>query len=206
MEPDKPASSYCTTRQAAQMLDVSLRTAQLWVESGLLQAWKTRGGHRRISIASVHNLLARNKEKVSPADTAASEHLKLLVVEDDPVLLKLYRLRIAQWGLPLDVMTAANGFDALILIGRESPDLMITDLSMPGLDGFRMTRMLESSPFREGMEIIVVSGLDESDIAGHGGVPAGIRVYPKPVPFAELRTVCENLLARREKLIRMASL
>ncbi|MCX7151170.1 MAG: response regulator [Proteobacteria bacterium] len=38
--------SFCTTREAARMLGISLSTAQLWVDSGLLQGWKTDGGHR----------------------------------------------------------------------------------------------------------------------------------------------------------------
>jgi excisionase family DNA binding protein len=50
--------SFCTTREAAEMLGVSLRTAQLWSESGLLDAWKTGGGHRRISRQSIERLLS----------------------------------------------------------------------------------------------------------------------------------------------------
>lgn len=41
--------SFCTTREAAGLLGVSVGTVQLWVESGLLQAWKTSGGHRRVA-------------------------------------------------------------------------------------------------------------------------------------------------------------
>lgn len=39
---------YVTTRVAADMLNVSLRTIQLWVESGALRAWKTAGCHRKV--------------------------------------------------------------------------------------------------------------------------------------------------------------
>ena len=50
--------SFCTTREAAEILGISLRTAQLWVESGQLEAWKTEGGHRRIARVSIERLLA----------------------------------------------------------------------------------------------------------------------------------------------------
>ncbi|MGE5467624.1 MAG: EAL domain-containing protein [Ignavibacteria bacterium] len=46
-------SEICSTREAAELLGVSLRTVQLWVDSGILKAWKTAGGHRRISLESV---------------------------------------------------------------------------------------------------------------------------------------------------------
>ncbi|MCX8145879.1 MAG: excisionase family DNA-binding protein [Azovibrio sp.] len=50
-------SQVYSTREASELLGVSLRTVQLWVDSGVLQAWKTAGGHRRISKASVDALL-----------------------------------------------------------------------------------------------------------------------------------------------------
>lgn len=49
-------SQVCSTREAAEMLGVSLRTIQLWVDSGVLEAWKTAGGHRRVSLDSVERV------------------------------------------------------------------------------------------------------------------------------------------------------
>lgn len=192
---------YCTTREAAQMLGVSLRTVQLWSESGLLEAWKTEGGHRRISRSSVQRLLAdkgpvEGERQAAPA-APLIDRLKILVVEDDSVLLKLYKTVIASWGLPIDIIVAGNGVEGLMLVGRDAPDLMITDLSMPGMDGFQLIRSLAASSFREGMEIVVVTGLDAADIESRGGMPSDVRLFPKPVPFAELRTIAADLLARR---------
>lgn len=181
------------------MLGVSLRTAQLWTESGLLEAWKTEGGHRRISRASVQRLLAgeRVPRSVPVAGERRIARMKILVVEDDVVLLKLYKTVIANWGLPLDVSVAGNGVEGLILVGRDTPDLMITDLAMPGMDGFELIRSLATSSFREGMEIVVVTGLDAADVEARGGLPDGVRLFPKPVPFTELRAIVAGMLERR---------
>lgn len=195
-------TAYCTTREAAEILGVSLRTAQLWAEQGLLEAWKTDGGHRRISRASVVRLIEgsvvrnmANRPETTPG--VALDPLKVLIVEDDCLLIKLYKTVIASWNLPVDTITAGNGIDALIRIGRDAPDLMITDLRMPGMDGFQLIRNLATSSFREGLEFIVVTGLDESVIQERGGLPADIRVFPKPVPFTLLRDVFDKLLERR---------
>lgn len=192
-------STYCTTRQAAKLLGVALRTVQLWADSGILEAWRTEGGHRRVSVASVQRLLAHGAPDAAGAPEPL-ERLRVLVVEDDSILLKLYKLRIASWNLGIDVATANNGYEALMRIGRDSPDLMITDLHMPGMDGFQMIRNLTTSSFREGMEIVVVTGLDAAEISRQGSLPASIRVLSKPVPFAELRRIAEQLLARRAAL------
>ena len=192
-------SAYYTTRQAAKVLGVALRTVQQWVDSGILEAWKTEGGHRRVSVASVTLFLNPGTNEPAP-QVDPIERLKVLVVEDDRVLLKLYKLRIGTWNLPIDVATASNGYEALLRIGRDSPDLMISDLHMPGMDGFQMIRNLTTSSFREGMEIVVVTGLDSSAIVQQGDLPPSIKVFPKPVPFAELRTLAEQMLARRAAL------
>lgn len=198
---------YCTTRDAAEMLGVSLRTTQLWVDSGILEAWRTEGGHRRITIASVERLLRQNRpanetsvNAVAPSTSVDLGRLRILVVEDDNTLLKLYRIHMAGWNMPIEVMTAANGYDALVLIGREQPDLMIADLNMPGMDGFQMVRSLSNSSFREGMEIVVVTGMDDEDIVTRGGMPPGVRVMHKPIPFVELKMLVEGMIARRRQL------
>lgn len=192
------STAYCTTREAARILGISVRTAQLWVENGILEAWKTEGGHRRIRLSSVERVRQTGTEVA--ADPDVGDNLNILVVEDDHVLLRLYKMRLEAWGLPVTVATAHNGVEGLILVGRLSPDLLITDLDMPELDGFTMIRTLVRSPFREGMEIVVVSGLDPADIAARGGFEEDIKVFSKPVPFAELRAVCDQLLARRREL------
>jgi excisionase family DNA binding protein len=194
------STDFCTTREAARILGISVRTAQLLVENGTLEAWKTEGGHRRINLASVQRL--RQAEQPAAASPQATQRMNILVVEDDNLLIRLYKSHIESWGLPLTVATAHNGIEGLILVGRLSPDLLITDLNMPELDGFGMLRTLTRTPYREGMEIVVVTGMEPAEIEAAGGLPADIKVFHKPVHFAELRALCEQLLARRLELAR----
>jgi len=197
-------TNFCTTREAAELLGVSLRSIQLWSENGLLEVWKTRGGHRRISRNSVARLAAGNSASphFSPSTNfvqpdSRMNRIKLLVVEDDSILLKLYKAAVASWDLPVETITAANSIEGLILIGRDAPDLLIVDLAMPGMDGIQLVNSLISSPFSAGMEIIVVSGMDPVQIARQGGLPESIRILTKPVPFSTLHAICADLLVRR---------
>jgi excisionase family DNA binding protein len=198
--------TFCTTREAAEILSVSLRTAQLWTESGLLEAWKTEGGHRRISRQSIERLLADPTVQELPVvEESPPQALKILVVEDDPALRRLYEVNIRRWPMPLVFSTADDGYEALIRIGHDKPDLLIADLQMPGMDGFRMLYTLCSMSELSGMQIVVVSGLDPAVISAHGGVPEGIPVFPKPIPFGALldiakQTVTDKQLKTRESL------
>jgi excisionase family DNA binding protein len=204
LQPAAPynAADFCSTKEAAAVLGVSHRTVQLWVESGTLQAWRTAGGHRRITLESVNRLVEGRRVAIAahaPPPTApaapASSTRRVLVVDDDPLMLRLYELEMAGWGMDLDVVKANNGFEALIRIGEERPDLLVSDLNMPGMDGFRMIRTLREDSGSAGMSMIVVSGLDRATIKAMG-LPADIPVFPKPVPFGELRAAVEHGLAR----------
>lgn len=195
-----------STREAAERLGVALRTVQLWVEAGVLPAWKTAGGHRRISRAAVERLIGERRAALSgeplrlagaeAPDRSADGRLKMMVVEDEPDLLRLFTLVIAGWDLPIDLTPACDGFDALLRMGRHHPDLLVTDLNMPGMDGFRMIATLRSAEAAfEAMEIVVVTALSEAEIARRGGLPAGVRVFHKPVPFDALEALVRERVA-----------
>jgi excisionase family DNA binding protein len=196
----KPQRKFCTTREAAELLGISLKTAQLWSESGLLEAWRTEGGHRRIYRDSVSRLLLGGGV-AKPADTESaalpSEAFRILVAEDDETLRKLYTFRLRIWPLAPQVTVAPSGIAALLEIGRRPPDLLITDLKMPEMDGFRMLQTLRQMPELASMKIVIVTGLDKEEISANGGLPEGIQVFPKPIPFDKLEQLAEQFAAAK---------
>lgn len=203
------AQETVTTREAAQILDISLRTAQLWVESGVLKAWKTAGGHRRILRSSIDELLRKRTRDTSqmkgpdaPKNVSEGGKFKILVVEDDPALGRLYQLTIAGWSPPVELRAVKNGWEALLAIGEDPPNTLITDLRMPGMDGFRMMRVLTSSPeVNKGIQIIVVTGMDRGEIEAFGGLPPEVEILHKPISFAALeKLVIEQRLRQSGKL------
>lgn len=195
--------AYCTTREAAAILGVSLRTVQMWSNSGLLEVWKTQGGHRRVSRASVERLVVRRPPKagdaappVTSAGTASREQgrlLRILVAEDDPILLDTYRVNLADCPGCAALATAENGYEALLLIGRSVPDLLVLDLHMPEFDGFQVLATLRKMHDFDAMHIVVVTGLSAEEITLRGGIPADIPVLTKPVDYDRLRAVIAKL-------------
>ena len=186
--PETPEKEYCSTSEAAQRLGLSLGTVQQMVENGQLEGWKTAGGHRRIRVSSIEEFRARSMagNSVNQPRPAANS-LQVLVAEDDRILQKLYEHTFSSWGLPLQVRMVSSGIDGLLEIGRTAPDLLITDLRMPGIDGFEMIRRLRADPQLQELDIVVVSGLADDEILENGGLPADVILYSKPVPFRELK-------------------
>ena len=92
----------------------------------------------------------------------------------------------------------SSAADVLQGIDQLRPDLLITDLSMPGMDGQQMLREIEGRPLHTAMQIVVVSGLLPEQINAQGGLSARMEVLKKPVDFAWLkRRVTELVLARQ---------
>jgi excisionase family DNA binding protein len=186
-----------STRDAAQVLGVALRTIQLWVESGVLPAWKTAGGHRRISRAAVARLAEVRRGAVTPAEVGP---FRVLVVEDDLAQLRLYTLMIEGWDLPITLDTATNGFEGLVKLGQRRPHLLITDLMMPGMDGFQMVAALQDLVPPMPMDhVVVVTALGPDDVAARGGLPQAVRTYTKPLAFAVLEQLLRQRLATSGK-------
>lgn len=72
---------YCGTTYAAKLLGLSVGTIQSLVEKNELQAWKTQGGHRRISMPSIRDYQRRHNMLVTPAETR-DHRIRVLLVED----------------------------------------------------------------------------------------------------------------------------
>jgi excisionase family DNA binding protein len=188
------AANYLTTRKAAKLLGISVRTAQQWVEKGQLEGWKTDGGHRRISHSSVSaTLAARPTAALAKQEPAA---VPILIVEDEANLLRLYRMHTERWPFKTTIYTAPNGYEALVLAGEVKPQLLICDLRLPGVNGFQIVRALcEMQRFKH-MGIVVVSGLTVPEIQAHGGVPERVEILGKPIDFARLQEIAKQYCER----------
>ncbi len=197
LQPER--EGYCTTREAAKLLGLSLGKVQKMAEDGELQAWKTSGGHRRVSVHSVEAML-RQRGRLQPK-ASAREGIDVLIAEDNVDLQRLYQKSISSWALPISIRTVANGIDGLLNIGLRPPDILIVDLLMPGVDGFEMIHRIRMNAELDDMDIIVVTGMDRDEIQKRGGLPDTVTVYQKPIPFTDLRGYLQAKLAQHRRTL-----
>ncbi len=191
----KNNKGYYTTIEASKLLGVSVRTVQLWVESGDLDAWKTAGGHRRIIASSVDDYIRRQGAKdVEIQKNSEPDTKRVLIVEDNPTVAKFYEAAIKSWKQAIEVVVTQDGFEGLLEIGQTPPDLLISDIYMPGMDGLQMIRFLYKSEQLSSDRIIVISGLSNDSIMERGGIPSDVTFFFKPVNIEQLKkTVYQKL-------------
>lgn len=182
----------CGTFYAAKVLGVAVATVQSLVERGELEAWKTKGGHRRISMSSLRAYAkAHGTRNTMAAQALSSSQLRVLIVDDDEVTLEVIRSSMERWALPIDCTVTNSAIDAMLDIGKIKPDLLISDLNIPVVDGFEFLRKLRSNPEYSGMAFLVITGMSPEQIEARGGVPEKTPVISKPLDMVWLQGFLE---------------
>jgi excisionase family DNA binding protein len=196
-----PIDPLLTTREAAMRLGVSLRTVQLWVEAGTLPAGRTPGGHRRIRLSAVETLAQRSGLRAAAVaqpvmDSPSSGPVDVLLLATTSDQLAQWRQVLGPFGGILNVRAANNGYTGLLQLGRKVPDLLITDLAMPDVDGYAMLRTLAGQTEYERMHVLAYTALGVQAIAERGGLPSQVRVMQHPADPTALRMWMDAEMAR----------
>ncbi len=194
----RSVATYLSTRQAAKVLGVSLRSVQLWVESGVLRAWKTAGGHRRIPLSCLEEVLRTREQAMRPDTAATPGGFKVLLIEDDLLQTELIAARLAGLVLPqpVELQIALDGYLGLLALGENLPDLLLLDLGLPRFDGFALLRALRAAEAYQTLPVIVISSLSVPELAARGGLPPGVEFMRKPLDFTALADRLATLMQR----------
>ena len=127
-----------------------------------------------------------------------TRYLKVLVVEDDVAMLEVFKSAVDGWTLPVDCSLMSSAMEALIDINTIRPDLLITDLNMPGVDGFELLRTLRANPSFSSLVLVAMTGLSLAEIAERGGLPEQVVTIQKPVDMRWLQGFIAALVAVRQ--------
>lgn len=87
------------------------------------------------------------------------EPARLLFVDDDPILREFAKVNLSSDAASVDV--AENGIDAFDQIRRRSYDLIVSDLEMPGMDGFALLEAVRSNPETSRLPVVVATGRED---------------------------------------------
>jgi excisionase family DNA binding protein len=191
------ATEILSTLEAAKILGVTQRTVQLWTESGTLIAWKTPGGHRKVTAESVNQIMKKRNQTIQSKVTKIDKEFNVLYVEDDEAQRLLFQKYFSR-SKKIKLVLASNGFEGLLSIGKEKPNLLISDLKMPWMDGFEMINQLKKNKELSGLEIVVLTSMNEQEITEHGGLPTDIKIFMKPVSFKKLDALIDRLIISKQ--------
>ena len=129
---------------------------------------------------------------MKPLPDVTDHPARILIVDDERQNRRLLEIMLGPEGFEL--LTAASGEEALALVARQNPDLILLDIMMPGMDGYRVVCEIKGDPATRNIPIIIVSALDDR-LARMRGLSAGAEDFlTKPVDRVELFMRVRNLL------------
>ncbi len=200
------------------MLGMAVRSVQLMVDRGELDAWKTPGGHRRIARASVERWQSERalprtatpapgptppgvaRDAKAPRSLATSaptapRPLRVLLIEDSIHYQNLVGLLLRQQFPEIELHMASDGIAGLAMAGQLQPQVLVVDILLPGIDGATLITSLRSHAQFAATRLIVVTSLDEAQREPYAFALAGVPVVHKPRLVAELPPLLRASLA-----------
>lgn len=179
-----------STFEVAKMLELSPGTVANWVDAGKLKAFTTLGGHRRIKAEDMKTFLEENKMPV-PKELLArmDKSKKVLIVEDEEPIRKVIQRYFSTFRKDWELLLATDGFSAGSLVGSEKPDVVILDIMLPDINGFKVCEIIKASD--KNTQVIAITGYDSEDIRTKILAAGADEYFVKPLKF-------ETLIARIE--------
>lgn len=154
----------------AQYCDVHQRTVSRWIAKGQLKGHKLPGrGNYRVLIDDFISFLHQQNMPMPEAFLASNNNelmadKKSILIIDDELSMR-NALRRALHSTPFAILSAQDGFQAGVKIIAEKPDLILLDLSLPGLNGFEVIQFIRERPELANIKILVLSGLSPKELA-----------------------------------------
>jgi CheY-like chemotaxis protein len=120
---------------------------------------------------------------------------RVLVVDDDPNARTLCSINLLLEGL--EVLEAEDGRRGLVRARLESPDLVVTDVAMPGLNGFELAEALRRDDNTARIPLIFISGEHDADNEARARSLGALAYVTKPFDPPALAELVASALARR---------
>lgn len=200
-----PPDAELTTREVARWLGLAVRSIQLMVDRGELQAWKTPGGHRRISRASVQAWLATRPggtaAPAAPRPAARANGTDVLLIEDSIHHQNMVRLLVERAFPDVNLAVAGDGIAGLALAGQLQPAVLLVDILLPGIDGAALITSLRSQPQFSASRLVVVTSLDAAQRRPYEFALTDVPVIHKSRLGQDLVPCLARLLGRRARKV-----
>jgi len=149
---------YWGTQRVARVLQVTPATVAAWIDQGHLKGHKTPTGRRRVESADLAEFLQAHGMSVPTELLGSRDRAVIVVVEDDPGYLKALVRTLEREAPELEIIEASTGMDALLEIGRVSPDLVVLDYALPDLNAVQVVERLMDQSKRLTAPVMIVTG------------------------------------------------
>lgn len=173
-----------STHDVSKLLQVDASTVAKWVDKGLLMAFRTPGGHRRVRAVDLRDFCISHRMPV-PAELGPGK-LKLLIVDDEKQALTALERSLRPYGDRLEVTSTTSGIDAVLRTAEEKPGALLVDIHIPDLNGLDVIRQLASRPALSTVRLVAITGRFSPKLEAEAKSAGALACLEKPVDVARL--------------------
>lgn len=177
---------FFTTGDIARIFGVSRISAYKWVVSGKVKSFKIPGGRYKITKKDLVDFIKKSGMDARVAGTIQQEDIKILIVDDQKLIIQTVRDYMEKIHPSWHISSASDGFEAGRMVSMMSPDIVILDLFLPGINGFSLCKNIKNDPHTKNVAIIVITGYPTDENIRKAKESGADAVLPKPFELQEL--------------------
>lgn len=156
MDPLDP-DCLLTSHEVGELLQINPSSVVKWVNDGLLPAYRTPGGHRRIKPGDLVNFL-RGHGMYVPAKLRPAGPMKVLLVDDDHSFLASFERAMKEYNKQVVLTGVDNGIEALLRLGASEFDAILLDVNMPEMNGLQVCKRIKNHPATKYVTVVMCTG------------------------------------------------
>ena len=182
--PSGTTDQLYTTHDISRLLQVDPSTVSKWIDRGILMAFRTPGGHRRVRSADLRTFLITHQMPVP--DELGSGTVKLLVVDDERPVLDAIKRAFKPYAAQVELQTTSSGVEALLLVSEQKPHGMLIDLNMPDIDGLEVCRRIRARKQMESVRLITMTSNHSPEVVEQSKQAGAIACLAKPLDVQQV--------------------
>jgi len=190
-----------SAHEVANICGVVNQTAINWIDKGHLEAYTTPGGQYRVYADVLAKFLQkqgmRMPDELRQILAEQSKIENVLIVDDDQELNDLIKQFLDKRYPDFTVNQAYDGFDAGRAIAEYKPDVVLLDLNLPGVDGYKLCRSIKADENLSRPIVIAITGMDEPDVESRANEAGADTLLRKPLKLDDFPALIEELAENR---------
>ncbi len=189
--------------EVANICGVVNQTAINWIKNEYLKAFQTPGGQYRVYAEDLADFLNERNMRLPPElQKILDEQMTIeivLIIDDDRESNTALRRGLEAINDGYTIHQAYDGFDAGRLTTEKKPQLILLDINLPGIDGYRLCKNFKEDESLNNPLIISISGMDSPELAQKIMEAGADSFFAKPIDISKLAAKIEDLARTRRR-------
>ncbi len=179
-------NTILSSHQVAKLLQSSPSAVIGWFDRGMLEGFRTPGGHRRVKVGELRRFLESHQMPIPRAlMQPAQDPFRVYIIDDEPKIIRALMRAFTMSDYVVEVR-GSNAVEALVEIGADPPDLILLDIYMDEMNGFDVCKRLRQIERLQEVQVVAMSAAPSKEDRERI-LSCGAQAYlAKPVSISQL--------------------